>query len=1008
MSAAAGQSSASSKSTSSFSQFRLTTFVDSTPKTSKASAPSPLSQSASAHSAGLASMNAGEDLSLPKHTLETVLQRSSLVPLESTLSPSTATAVSVAVTPKGKRANTSSQNGFRTLNLAAIHPSREGKLGPLRDGRVRNPVPRKLKGMTDDKNGNFAVMHMDMAGTHTIHDISRVEAGQSIKSIANSATSAQKDASMPVKRPRIHQTPNQPSDHNTLPAHDLLSSISITKENSGSNCTRSMTSKEIKYEQARLLTLLRSINPLNVVDQICKALAFFGGIPGAPPPEDGTFPDSAEANGSGALFVGWLSEIFPKLDRKSWKAEDMKTKDLVHGKRPRGRPKGSKASKARKDKGLKKGPKHASKDDGECLVSQSFMSPPRPAADQEVSSVSLEDEWVDIGEEEARIERDDAVATSLTSATKAVNGSIQSLAGNQRGSLLNSTLRGSLRDMGDHPSHSYTPTADNLKKRRPGRPKGSRNRPRASDTDATKGQGISFDTSVGRSPSQKSMAPVNGIDHPGRSLGMVKAFMGPDGTRLPQMPVPTNVALVDISQETSASPIEPPSKKGPTTTSEPLGGTAPMRGSIIQDRGVAEGLQAGPSPKTDAAPHQSIQAAAVEKRKRRRPKSMSDSAGDRPAVSTMTAETHVHIFPSTAKVVNDTISQGSCSNMSGQETRILPPAKRQRKPKDLNSATIKKVTQNDEISACASPPAARSTPQTVKTPPTNASEAILPPSRPCTSLPVAARPAAQGLGAHYPHFASLQLPQQQQQQQLESQGQNSSQPLREQASLAQSSPMLSNRFYQAQQHRQLQQLEPKNQSQTQALGDQNNMVRSPSSMLSSNIFYSTHHQQQQQQQQQQQPPQPQPQPERPQHYYPNDSYRGILNKSSSSSISNTNNNNNINNNNSNNNNNNNNNSQQHAHPTFTPRQQHSSHNFSQFSNSAFIDVPALESVANGTASISPYGQGISRSTSTGSFDAGTHTQMGVGIGVGHGYQTGFNDNEIRERLLNGIGGFARR
>lgn len=68
---------------------------------------------------------------------------------------------------------------------------------------------------------------------------------------------------------------------------------------------------ETKAEQARLLTLLRTIPPVDVVNQICKALAYFGGTPDAPPPADGNFPFSEKANGPGKFFVGWISEIFP-------------------------------------------------------------------------------------------------------------------------------------------------------------------------------------------------------------------------------------------------------------------------------------------------------------------------------------------------------------------------------------------------------------------------------------------------------------------------------------------------------------------------------------------------------------------------------------------------------------------------------------------------------------------------------------------------------------------------
>jgi hypothetical protein len=155
-----------------------------------------------------------------------------------------------------------------------------------------------------------------------------------------------------------------------------------------------------KTEQARLLTLLRAIHPNSIVDQLCKGLAYFGGIPGGPPPPNGAFPMSENCNGSGALFVNWLSEIFPpvypapagyspgqtpfpvrtspggsasqtsQLPSASQGHSDAAPKRIVHERpeagppidtvilprRKRGRPKGSKSSKPRKDKGIKKGP----------------------------------------------------------------------------------------------------------------------------------------------------------------------------------------------------------------------------------------------------------------------------------------------------------------------------------------------------------------------------------------------------------------------------------------------------------------------------------------------------------------------------------------------------------------------------------------------------------------------------------------------------------------------------
>lgn len=74
-----------------------------------------------------------------------------------------------------------------------------------------------------------------------------------------------------------------------------------------------LSPEETKREQTRLLTLLRSLHPMLVVDQLCKAVAYFGGIPGAPSPVEGEFPESDSINGPGSLFVGWIAEIFPHV-----------------------------------------------------------------------------------------------------------------------------------------------------------------------------------------------------------------------------------------------------------------------------------------------------------------------------------------------------------------------------------------------------------------------------------------------------------------------------------------------------------------------------------------------------------------------------------------------------------------------------------------------------------------------------------------------------------------------
>lgn len=175
-------------------------------------------------------------------------------------------------------------------------------------------------------------------------------------------------------RPQLqpHPHPQQPTSLPDLPPLSPRLSLRGTKE-----------------EQARLLGLLRTLNPFLVVDRLCTAVAHFGGIPGAPPPPSiHQFPESSANNGPGALFVSWMAEVFPS-------AESFLPSDLYHPaatyrpsaswppryavpplanasglpytealparpadvpvKRGRGRPRGSKGSRPRKDKGIKKG-----------------------------------------------------------------------------------------------------------------------------------------------------------------------------------------------------------------------------------------------------------------------------------------------------------------------------------------------------------------------------------------------------------------------------------------------------------------------------------------------------------------------------------------------------------------------------------------------------------------------------------------------------------------------------
>lgn len=255
-----------------------------------------------------------------------------------------------------------------------------------RDGRVRDPIPSKLKGKTDGRQGNFSVMHMDVTGRSeaTQRD---AQAKRTSESTELAAKKAYENGYVPLRRNKfVHVPEEQSAARPSQPAPDPPPAPSRPGR------TEVLDPVETKAEQARLLTLLRTLHPLSVVDQICKALAFFGGIPQAPPPvDDGSFPQSAEANGSGRLFVGWIAEIFPKLAHEGQAtltpAREVETTEST--KRKRGRPKGSKATKARKDKGIKKGPLK--------FRNAGAAQPQRPAAD-----MSVDDSWVDVpdGEDE--------------------------------------------------------------------------------------------------------------------------------------------------------------------------------------------------------------------------------------------------------------------------------------------------------------------------------------------------------------------------------------------------------------------------------------------------------------------------------------------------------------------------------------------------------------------------------------------------------------------------------
>ncbi|KAF4631549.1 hypothetical protein G7Y89_g6589 [Cudoniella acicularis] len=213
------------------------------------------------------------------------------------------------------QANSSGIGNLELVELAS-NPIIEGILGPNKDGRVRNPVPSKLKGKTDNKQGNFGVMHMGMnPGGKKTEAMGRDAAAErdaaarrTSENTASRAKAAQQEKYVPPKKRGLETTLNEAT---------RITNRGSPFARDDKRQARPLAPDETKFEQARLLTLLRSINPVTVVDQICKAVAYFGGIPGAPPPEDGIFPESANTRETGALFIGWLAEIFPDLSARS-------------------------------------------------------------------------------------------------------------------------------------------------------------------------------------------------------------------------------------------------------------------------------------------------------------------------------------------------------------------------------------------------------------------------------------------------------------------------------------------------------------------------------------------------------------------------------------------------------------------------------------------------------------------------------------------------------------------
>ena len=727
-----GQASVISGGTSSFGQFRLTTFVDSTPKSSRTAAPSPVSRTTPSGDNAPPGSQHGDNVSTlsSSHALTSFAN-----PLHSSPQPFVPTPPGLATTTSQPSAPTpASHNGFGILDLGShgshssqgSPPVREGKLGPHRDGRVRNPVPSKLKGRTDDKNGEFSVMHMDMSGSGGHNDIPRGEAAQrTSENTAQAAkAAASNDSYKGSKRRRVEApTVAQPAQVEPLVVPTPSFSIPPQYQQGQLRRTRTLTSEETKYEQARLLTLLRSINPLTVVDQVCKALAFFGGIPGAPPPENNGFPESADSNGSGMLFVGWLSEIFPELERKGWQPEVLKPRESSRGLKPRGRPKGSKASKVRKDKGVKKGPKHPNKIDGQGVKATGASLSNSGSTEAE----NMDEEWVDIPEMDSHVVEAVSHGQNFSIQEGARSGNFSKARFQRPMPHVASSINVNAVDPRNNDGtdrHSFTsinqdssPEMTSSGKRRPGRPKGSRNKQRGHEPE-----------------SSPTHVPLNNyITGPPSITGT------PESQKRKGRPIASTARQITSSSTQQSPQIPNMSRQSQASKDAEPGTSTPVQTQNLTTEGQAVLDVFRPTHvvgTTAKAP------SAGAKAKKSRPKARANDA------STVMSS----ILPPTGPGDAPSLTVGKGNNQGAQTPQpaykdsgpILPPPKRQRKVKDPNAAATKKVTQGGDTSNPAP------SPSTLLKSTTASSESVTPAA--VSNI----RPPAQGLEAHYERFANFQ------------------------------------------------------------------------------------------------------------------------------------------------------------------------------------------------------------------------------------------------------------
>ncbi|KAI1456883.1 hypothetical protein F4805DRAFT_207210 [Annulohypoxylon moriforme] len=417
-----------------------------------------------------------------------------------------------------------------------------------RDGRVRNPVPSKLKDVTEQMKGNFSVMHMDVA-SHRASEGRDAAAKRTSESTALQAKLAQTDTYVSHQRranyprpPGLKQFTSPKKSSSTEPPTSAVPlsappsapapaptpvpapAIPIAAEPA---LAQPLTGAETKAEQARLLTLLRTLTPALVVDHLCKALAFFGGIPDAPPPIDGKFPESAEANGSGSLFVGWIAEIFPNLDEPRRRAP-IPSSQYMNQRRPRGRPKGSKATKSRSDKGIKKGNKGTSS---------------RNQEPQDDSWVDVDDSVLELNGDDDLVEIEGALVDAPSTPPRVPDAAQFGNTPATGGSI------GGFKSIND--SNAIPP---NSSTKRRGRPKGSKNKPKEMT-----------DSQPGGQPAESALSNPS-VPHQPDHVSTV-----PIPPKVTPVPVPVPMLGEQLNKKKANSGRPKGSKNRPKAPNEPTG-----------------------------------------------------------------------------------------------------------------------------------------------------------------------------------------------------------------------------------------------------------------------------------------------------------------------------------------------------------------------------------------------------------------------------------------------------